>query len=713
MTRQRASIALLIVAGLFAACGGGGGGGITPGGVPTGAQSGSGSNTSATQTVKFALAIPVSGAAPTPGKVRRDFVSSASNGATVAVTNASGGSVHAVVDLSPTSNACSVSGSVRTCSVTIVVPTGNDTFTVTTYDAAPVNGAIPGGAHELGIGSAVETINASSSALDITISGLIANLGSLPAFSSLPADGAKHQVPIVLAPTDFGNQPIVAGTNDPYANPITVTLAENGGSGHATLLFDGATTGSSSVTLSHSNDTVTLQYDGGGSPGYGFTITASASGVTPSSTSVGPLFIAGSGLTSSTLTLTAPGTPVTLTITEAGAPGATQYSAGASSGCNNIATVSSVTGTGASATFTATGGTQPSQDVCSILISDGTIYYMLAVINSPNGVTPSPTPTASPTPSPTNTPTPASGSGGVTIDGYSFTTQTFNAGGVTPWNILGISDGNMWFNSSTNGAFGYTNAAQGQGYVSTFTVGGGGSADTQSMALASDGNLYFADQYGGDILDVNPSTQQQAVFTAPTTITPTAIASAPDGNIYFADSYNNAIWSLSIAGQFTQYNTGSSYTWMTADTADNALWLVDTTGKVQRFSLASHTITDAGTALTGSAGSATSIAVGSDGNLWVTTTSTKIVKFAPGSPGTQTDYANGTASASQGIAAGVDNAMWYAVPGSNDVVRMALSGGATTVFPLSPSVPWSIGIGHDGSIWFVDQTNAQIGHLAP
>jgi streptogramin lyase len=689
---------------VLAACGGGGGSLPSTGGA-LGSPPRSASSPGATQAVTFSLAIPA--ASPGVTTRRRDFVSSATNGAQITVTGPNGARSAAAANLSGTSNACTTSGGTRTCTVAMTVPLGADTFTIATYDEAPVNGAIPAGAQELGIGSVTATISTSTSSVSISIDGLIANLGTLPAFSSLPADGTTHEVPIILAPTDFGDQPIVAGTSDPYANPITVELTESGGTGHAELLYDGTAAGSS-VTLKYSTDTVTLKYDGGGAPGYSMTISASASGVAATSTTIGPLFLAGSGLSGDTLTLTAPDTAITVTITEAGAPSSHQYSAGASSGCSGIATATTTSGTGASATFSVTGSSTPSEDLCTILVSDGTVYLNLAVTNEPNGVTPSPTPTPTATPAPSATPSPVGGSGGVTIDGYVFATQG-PISGATLTQIVAGPDGNMWFTSVANGIFGYT-AASSSPTTTTFSVGAGSGAQAQSLAVASDGNVYFADETG-EILLVNPTDGYlQQALNAPSSITPVAIVAVPDGNVYFADNLNSAIWKLTVGGQFTEYSASDYFSSMTLG-PDDALWLIDTSGEIERFDLSSDTISGP-TALTGSVGNATSIV--SDGtNLWVTTTGTKIVRFAPASPGTQSDFANGTAGASQGIALGADSAVWYAVPSKNAVVRMALSTQGTTVFTLSPSVPYSVATGHDGTIWFVDQTNSAIGHLSP
>ena len=107
----------------------------------------------------------------------------------------------------------------------------------------------------------------------------------------MPANGHAQSAVLVIAPTDFGNNPITAGTNDPYANPITVALTEMGGSGNASLSLNGGAA-SSSVQVTKSTDSVTLNYNGAGAPGYSFTVTLSASGVSSQSSTIAPLIAA-------------------------------------------------------------------------------------------------------------------------------------------------------------------------------------------------------------------------------------------------------------------------------------------------------------------------------------------------------------------------------------------------------------------------------------
>jgi len=159
----------------------------------------------------------------------------------------------------------------------IALPPGNDDFFIASYDAAPTGGSFTG-AKLLGVDTVTQTIGLDvANTLNIFVSGVIRSLNSAQSYASLPADGATHNFAFVLQPQDFDNNPITAGTNDPYANPITATLVETGGSGHATLVLNGAPVGATAV-IAHSTDTLALRYDGLGAAGYTTNTTLSTPG---------------------------------------------------------------------------------------------------------------------------------------------------------------------------------------------------------------------------------------------------------------------------------------------------------------------------------------------------------------------------------------------------------------------------------------------------
>ncbi len=193
-------------------------------------------------------------------------------------------------DISSGSPACGgQTGLPRTCTISVAAPPGDDDFVGTT-NRKPVNNSFASG-HRLGFGTLTATIVAgANNGFTLFLSGVINSLGFLAPNASLAADGVTNTFGFVLNPSDFDNNPITAGANDPYQNPISVQLTESGGSGHAQIVKNGTPTGGTSTMLNQSTDTVAVQYDGGGAPGYDVTVNVSATGVTPETLVISPLY---------------------------------------------------------------------------------------------------------------------------------------------------------------------------------------------------------------------------------------------------------------------------------------------------------------------------------------------------------------------------------------------------------------------------------------
>ena len=384
---KNSTLASLALASMLSACASGGGAGssvapaISPGATAT-------SPTSTTST-KALVAITIgkhagSGAAAAARK-HRAFVSPSTTGAYVQVFSADGTTQQSATmnDVSPGSANCTANGDgSRTCTIQLDAAPGNVEIEVSLYDSiATANGAPTGDL--LGVSPKTpETIvaNTSNGPFAIYVGGVITSFNDLPSFASLPADGNAHSLGVIFEPTDFGNNPITAGSNDPYANPITVTLAETGGTGHATLVLNGAASGTT-ATLTHSSDTLAVSFDGAGTPGYFATLSVAANKVGTSTApptkmlQISPLYATASGSSGTTITFTQTSQQSTVTLSEAGAPvnggetaTAQTYYVSATSGCANVATASTPTGTGANSTSTiaATGS-----GTCTITYSDG------------------------------------------------------------------------------------------------------------------------------------------------------------------------------------------------------------------------------------------------------------------------------------------------------------------------------------------------------
>jgi hypothetical protein len=362
-------LALLVLSctAVLAACGGGGSSSVPaqPGGASAGAL----------QSVRVAMTIAGPPATTASGHLRGPkFVSPSTNGVQMSVYQP--GTVWLVtrttIDVSSGSPACGGAvGYPRTCTVTIAVAAGTYDFDALTYDAAPVGGGFPAGTKILGVAQSRQTVVLdASNTLSINLGGNVGSLTTSP-YASLPADGATHTYAFVLQALDPDNNPIVAGPSDPYYQPISGHLIETGGSGHSTLVVNGAAVGAF-ASFSHSTDTIAIRYDGLGAPGYTTVTTWSTNSVTSStqvSVTVSPLYLTSASpyFAANKLAFTGTGQSAPVIASETNAPAGTTYAATPNAGCSGVATAAV---TGSTITVTA-GTTAAAAGTCSIGISDG------------------------------------------------------------------------------------------------------------------------------------------------------------------------------------------------------------------------------------------------------------------------------------------------------------------------------------------------------
>ncbi|HUA10362.1 MAG TPA: hypothetical protein VMA98_13930 [Candidatus Acidoferrales bacterium] len=670
--RRFAPLAILA----FAACGGGGSS-VAPSISNNGASA-------MTQKVTISLVVPSNGGSS--GARRPAYISASAQGADIAVTQGSA-AVSAVLDLSPSSSACTGSGGSRTCTATLTVPVGSDVFTVTIYNEAPVNDAIPSGAAILGIGtSTIDVIAGTTTSVPVYVGGEVASFGATLPSGSLPANGQVQHAVVVIAPTDFGDNPITTGANDPYANPITVAVTESGGSGFASLSLNGGAA-SSSVQVTQSSDSVTLNYSGGGPPGYSFTIVLSASGVSSQSSTVAPLIAAVGGSAVTAVALNGPSLQLNF-----GEAGGTRTYAASLSGCTNIATIGSVSGSGAAASLTVTAGSSPSASGCSLAIADsGGTTLVLGVSNTPV--------------------TGTVGVNGTTIAEY--------GGYDEPYGITKGPDGNIWFTDQGTSTLYAINPNSPGSNLYSYTIGEDYLFD---VASGSDGALWVSDQEVGGLSvgGVDRVTTSGAIAEYPytaSTITPAGLASNPyDGTLILADETSGGIFTVDMGGQFTRLpfepsGTPSQVTYAPTD----EVWFAEN-GYVGGCSIASCSSPTETVVPNGD--NAQYIAYGSDGNIYFTAYGSGapfIGWFNPSSPGTINQIALASNATPLGIVAGADNAMWFVDPGTNTIGEVSLATHSVTTFPIptADAYPQEITVGPDGSLWFTENGAGKIGHVIP
>ena len=698
MKRIFAASSLLAVAAL-AACGGGGATSTIP------AQTKPGSPGS-TQSIAVRMTIGGPGGTTSSSGRSPKFVSASTNGVLAQVYSDSGYTTlvaQSAVDVSSGSAACGgATGYPRTCTVALPLGAGTYWLKIASYDAAPVGGSFAS-AHLLAQGTVAgfSVVANQANMLSVFLSGVISNIGvGNAAYISLPGDGNLHIVSLLVNPTDFGNNAIVAGANDPYANPITISLGETGGTGHATLILNGGPA-SSSVTLTKSSDSAVLSYDGKGAPGYGISLTFTASGAPTQTVAISPLYVSSvsplftSTLGAQALNFYAASQSATLSLTELGAPGTTTYTATANAGCSGIATPGSMSGSGASASVSVTNGATLSATGCVLTIADslGTSTQLpVAVSNTGSG-------------------------GSVTVPTAGLITEfsTGMSASAQPSGIAAGPDGNLWFTERSADNIGRITPA---GVITEFPIPTA-SAKPSWIAGGSDGNLWFTEEGGNRIGRITPA---GVITEFSSGISPSAnpygIAAGSDGNLWFTEEAGNRIGRITPAGVITEFSTGMSASSMPYGIAagpDGNLWFTEYTGnRIGRITPAG-VITEFSTGLTAGA-DPSGITAGPDGNLWFTECSgNRIGRITPA--GVITEFSTGMSAGASpaGIVAGPDGNLWFAELNGNRIGRITPAG-VITEFSTGMSagaVPYGIAAGPDGNLWFGELAGNRIGRITP
>jgi virginiamycin B lyase len=628
----------------------------------------------------------------------------------------------AVADVASGSTACGgKKGSPRTCSIelTLKQPATPVDIVIADYNRKPTHGKIPKSAKLLGYGRLLDKKLAPKTHYAFTayLGGIIAGLSGNPGFVSLPGDGSDHSVAVVIDPTDFGNKPIVAGKKDPFANPIVARIAETGGSGHASLSLNGGA-GTSSVTIAQSSDTVELNFDGGGTVGYGITVTLSAAAVKKSGGATETFYVSPLELKSSnaqyvapTLALSGNGNEVAMDAGDLHAPATMKYTM-TPSHCDAIASTFGIVQSGpANAQFTvlargvAVAATPaPNATGCGITVSDGTSIVNVAITNTYSGVLGTPVITQIPIPTVSARPIEitvgpdgamwfAEAGGGkigrIGIAGGASQVSEFPLPPITgsspaPAGLTTGPDGNLWWSDCT-----YATANVGKmttaGVATRYPITPATSPNVQ-IATGSDGALWFGqycDPPGiGRITTSGALTYHNTNLTAGAGIA--GVALGPDGNIWFAEHGRPAVGKITPAGVITEFTTpnASSYPFGITAGPDGAMWFAEcgngvgtsAIGRIPVDATSGTQITEYKTGMTGIA--PVDITTGPDGALWYTYFNSKLIGRIT-TAGVITEYPVATTSSSPllwGMTAGPDGALWFTAcdPSANFVGRVAI-----------------------------------------
>jgi streptogramin lyase len=302
----------------------------------------------------------------------------------------------------------------------------------------------------------------------------------------------------------------------------------------------------------------------------------------------------------------------------------------------------------------------------------------------------------------------------VAVNSYKINEYSTPSGGAGPWFITSGPDGNLWFTENWLDKVAKITTS---GTITEYPAAGG--SGPIAITAGADGRLWFTENT--KIARINTDGTGYTEYAAAGGATPKGIISGPDGNLWFIDRANNSIGVMSTAGVLLHNYTagitagalGSAFPFHLVVGPDNNVWFseyalhqfgrITTTGVVSEFFVA------------GDAGWTT---VGSDGNLWSTTssgTNVKVINMSEtitqtyGYPG---DAVPATARFND-ITLGNDGKVWM-TDWANSVIYNMSTGDAVNLYTTGISGganETGIVVGPDGNLWFCEQVTSKIGKL--
>jgi virginiamycin B lyase len=202
---------------------------------------------------------------------------------------------------------------------------------------------------------------------------------------------------------------------------------------------------------------------------------------------------------------------------------------------------------------------------------------------------------------------------------------------------------------------------------------------------------------------------------------PQGISLGADGNLWFTEFAASKIGQLNTLGKISENVTPSKKSTPNAIASGPGpnlnLWFTETdVWKVGQITILGPPYNEY--TLPNSAARPVGIALGGDGNMWLTdqgTNSIWRVKPINQKPFVKFTQYHLTGNAQPlGITNGPDGALWFTEPGTNSIGRLPISGSPLTEYkiPTPDSMPVGIAAGTDNALWFTEQKGRRIGRLA-
>ena len=248
-------------------------------------------------------------------------------------------------------------------------------------------------------------------------------------------------------------------------------------------------------------------------------------------------------------------------------------------------------------------------------------------------------------------------------------------------------------------------------------------ANSAPLAITAgpDGNLWFTEQHGSAIGQINPTTHTVTEFPTPSAQSePIDIIAGPDGNLWFTEQGANNIGMVNptthAIAEFPTPTSASGPGDITSGPEGN-LWFTELgANQIGMINPTTHAITEFPVPTANS--NPFGIAGGPDGNLWFTEGAASANQIGMINPTTHaiTEFPVLTANSQPGqITAGPDGNLWFTESRANNIGMINPTTRAVTEFPTptANSDPIGITVGPDGNLWFTEDTAPQIGQINP
>jgi streptogramin lyase len=181
----------------------------------------------AKQKVEMIIKVPRAPKRARGRQLRPYFVASSTQGVQI-VVYAQGSTTPlatTTVGIAPGSTLCQPVTGGRSCTVAAEAPVGNDTFTITTYDAAPSGGSFTG-AKQLGFGTANKTVvKGHANSIGVTVGGVVAASAVVLSWPNTQVINNDTQTVTVSAKDADGNTLVSDGWFDANGNAVTMAIS--------------------------------------------------------------------------------------------------------------------------------------------------------------------------------------------------------------------------------------------------------------------------------------------------------------------------------------------------------------------------------------------------------------------------------------------------------------------------------------------------------